>query len=101
MIEVLVVISLLGLKSNGFGGRRPSRYTFSSFAYIKGTSLCQDASFKPSTINTGPGVRLAVDVRKKKVMEGKMDNALSRDRSVIFHACAEKSPDCFHNFQID
>jgi len=34
-------------------------------AYPKGTSLGQDASFEPSTINIGPGVR-PVEVRKKK-----------------------------------
>ena len=71
---------------------------FSSFAYPKDTSLCQDALFEPSTINIGSGVR-PVAVRKKKKgregkgwMGGKMDNALKRDGSVILHACAEKSP---------
>jgi len=42
--------------------------------YSKGTSFGQDASFEPSTINIGPGVR-PVEVRKKK---GK-----GRDRSRI------------------
>jgi len=32
---------------------------------LKGTSLGQDASFEPSTINVGPHVR-PVEVRKKK-----------------------------------
>ena len=59
--------------------------------------MSQDASFEPSTINIGSGVR-PVDVRKKKGKEGReerwlgLDYALKGNRSVIFHACAEKSP---------
>ena len=52
--------------------------------------MCQDALFESSTINIGSGVR-PVDERKKK-RDGRMDNALKRDRSVKFHTCAEKSP---------
>ena len=39
------------------------------FAYPKGTSLCQDALFEPSTINIGLGVR-PVDVHMKKGTQG-------------------------------
>ena len=38
---------------------------FCSFAYPKGTSLCQDASFEPSTINIGSGVRRGRAQEKK------------------------------------
>ena len=48
----------------------PLNVIFQSFAYPKGTSLCQDASFEPSTINIGSGVR-PVDVRKKKIGKGR------------------------------
>jgi len=65
VIKVLTVISLLGPKSGSFCGRKLPECIFSSFAFRKDTSLSQEASFEPSTINTGSGVR-PVDVRKKK-----------------------------------
>jgi len=37
--------------------------------------LCQDASFEPSTIDIGSGVRPVYVRKKKKGMEGKIDNA--------------------------
>ena len=67
---------------------------FSIIRIPKGTSLCQNASFEPSAINIGSGIR-PVDVRmeegdgNKGWKHEKMDNALKMDRSVIFHACAE------------
>ena len=59
-------------KATVLGGRRSPECNFSSLAYPKGTSLCQDASFEPSTINIGSGVR-PVDVRKKKIGKGWKD----------------------------
>ena len=57
-------------KATVLGVVDPPECSFSSFAYPKGTSLCQDASFEPSTINIGLGVR-PVDVRKKKKGKGR------------------------------
>ena len=74
IIEVLAVIPYFSEKNDGSRGYRPPEFnfsSFSSFAYPKGTSLCQDASFEPSTINIGSGVR-PVDVRKKKIGKGRI-----------------------------
>ena len=49
-------------KATVFGAVDSLNVFFSSFAYSKGTSLCQYASFEPSTINIGSGFR-PVDVR--------------------------------------
>jgi hypothetical protein len=54
-----------GSKKRQFLGSLAPECIFSSFAYPKDTSLCYDASFKPSTIKIGSGVR-PVDVSKKK-----------------------------------
>ena len=53
-------------KAAVFGGRRPPECIIPSFAYPKGTSLCQDTSFKPSAINIGSGVRPADESKRKK-----------------------------------
>ena len=60
-------------KATVLGVVDPLNVFFSSIAYPKGTSLCQDASFEPSTINIGSGVR-PVDERKKK-RDGRMEHA--------------------------
>ena len=104
------MISLLGRKkSTVLGAADPLNVFYSSFAYPKGTSLRQDASFEPSTINIGSGVR-PEDVRKKKKgykgregMEGKMDNAL-KGTEVLYFTHVPRSPpatDCHQNVQVD
>ena len=79
IVKVLAVIFLLGRKSGS------SWLRFSSFAYQEGTSLCQDASFKPSTIKIDLGVR-PVDVRKKKgKRRNGWENVLKRYRSKVVY----------------
>jgi len=57
---------------DGFWGHRSPKSTFLASAYPKGTCLSQDASFEPSTINIGKGVR-PIEVRKIKKGRERID----------------------------
>jgi len=72
-----------------FGSK--AAYTVFIIHINKRRSLCQDSSYKPSTITIGPGVR-PVAMRKNKIeWKEKMDCGLKRYSNVLFYACAEKS----------